>query len=50
MSTKIKEISSISKEFGLEGYTLLTTEYINQAQKLEYICPNGHKRYTTWKN
>ena len=38
MSTKIKEIDTISKEFELEGYTLLTKEYKNQSQKLEYIC------------
>ena len=50
MTTKIKEINSITKEFELEGYNLLAKEYINQYQKLEYICPNGHKRYTTWKN
>lgn len=50
MSTKIKEIDNISKEFELEGYILLTKEYINQSQKLEYLCPNGHKRTTTWKN
>ena len=50
MSTKVKEIDNISKEFELEGYILLTKEYINQSQKLEYICSNGHKRATTWKN
>jgi hypothetical protein len=50
MSTKLKETEDINKEFELEGYTLLTTEYENQKQRLEYICPNGHKRYTTWKN
>lgn len=49
-STKIKDIEWIKKEFGLEGYTLLTTEYKNQNDPLEYICPNGHKRHTTWKN
>ena len=50
MSTKVKEIDSISKAFELEGYTLLTKEYENQHQQLNYICPNGHNRSTTWKN
>lgn len=50
MNTKVKEIDSISKAFELEGYTLLTKEYENQHQQLNYICPNGHNRSTTWKN
>ena len=50
MTTKIKEIGNISKEFELEGYTLLDKEYVNQSQKLDYICPNRHKRTTTWKS
>jgi hypothetical protein len=50
LTTKVKEIDNIGKEFELEGYTLLTKEYENQKQKLEYICPNGHKRHTTWKS
>lgn len=28
--------------FEKEGYTLITKEYINQKQKLSYICPVGH--------
>lgn len=30
----------VKKEFDERGYTLLTTEYINNTQKLEYICPH----------
>jgi hypothetical protein len=45
--TTLKEITEC---FNKEGYTLLTKEYKNQQQRLDYLCPNGHKRSTTWKN
>ena len=38
------------KEF---GYTLLSTEYVNQKQKLIYKCPYGHEHtitFTDWYN
>ena len=41
-------IGYIRKEFEKEGYLLLTTNYINNRQKLEYVCSNGHKHETTW--
>jgi hypothetical protein len=44
------EIEEAKAYFNKEGYTLLTQEYKNQQQRLEYVCPNGHKRTTTWKN
>lgn len=40
----------IRSEFEKEDYTLLTTEYINNKQKLEYICPEGHKHSINWNN
>ena len=40
----------IKSEFEKEGYQLLTTEYINNKQKLYYICPRGHKHYSTWND
>jgi len=43
-------IEFIIKSFEKEGYILLTTEYINAKQKLEYICPNGHKHFISWEN
>lgn len=46
---KIKTISEIKKAFEDEDYELLTEKYENQHQKLDYICPNGHKSSTTWK-
>jgi hypothetical protein len=46
-------IEYIKSEFAKEGYELLTTKYINNRQKLDYICPKGHKggiRWNDWKN
>ena len=43
----------IKSEFEKEGYTLLTTEYINSTQKLKYMCPEGHIHsisYTNWRS
>ncbi len=41
-------IEYIIEQFEKEGYILLTTEYINNSQKLEYICVKGHKYNITW--
>jgi len=41
-------IEFIRSEFEKEGYKLLSTKYINTKQKLEYICPNGHKHKICW--
>jgi hypothetical protein len=43
-------IEFIRSEFAKEGYTLLTTEYKNNAQKLDYVCLNGHKHNIIWNN
>jgi len=40
----------IRASFEREGYKLLTKKYINNKQKLVFICPNGHKYYITWSN
>lgn len=42
------KFEDIKKSFEQEGYTLLTTDYINNRQKLECICSKGHKLSTTW--
>ena len=36
--------------FLAEGYTLLSKEYINNKQQLNYICPNNHKHHITLAN
>lgn len=43
-------IEFIRLEFEKEGYTLLTKVYKNNEQKLEYICPKGHKHSISWSN
>jgi uncharacterized protein YkuJ len=40
----------IKESFEKEGYKLLTTKYIDSKQKLEYICPIGHKHSICWSN
>jgi len=43
-------INFIRNEFEKEEYKLLTITYINCKQKLDYVCPNGHKHSTSWDN
>jgi 5-methylcytosine-specific restriction endonuclease McrA len=43
-------INFVRKQFAAEGYTLLTTRYINNKQQLEYICPNNHLGRTQFGN
>ena len=43
-------IEFIKSEFEKEGYTLLTKKYINNFQKLEYICPEGHQHSIIWSS
>lgn len=40
----------VNSGFEKENYKLLTTEYVNNKQKLECICDNGHKCFITWNN
>ena len=41
-------IEFIKKEFKKENYKLLTKEYINNRQKLKYICPKEHEGTICW--
>jgi len=41
-------IDFIRAEFEKEGYTLLSKEYINNRQNLEYICPKEHIGTIKW--
>jgi hypothetical protein len=43
-------IKLVRSKFAKEKYKLLTTEYVNCFQKLEYICPKGHKHNVSWNN
>ena len=40
----------IKTSFEKENYILLSTKYKNCEQKLDYICPEGHKHNITWHN
>jgi len=44
------DISFIRAEFKKEDYILLTTEYVNSHQKLDYICSKGHRSSISWGN
>lgn len=43
-------IKFIKAEFEKEGCRLLTKEYKNSKQKLEYVCSKGHKHNISWSN
>jgi len=48
MSTKKLTLDFVREKFKEQGYTLLSTEYINSKQKLDFICPVGHEWKMTW--
>ena len=49
MSKKLT-IEFVRREFEKEGYTLLSKEYINAHQKLEYVCPKGDHGTIVWNS
>jgi len=38
----------VKESFEKEGYKLLSEEYINCEQKLDYICSKGHGHSIGW--
>lgn len=42
------EFEVVKTAFESEGYTLVSTNYINAITKLKYICNNGHTGSITW--
>jgi len=38
----------VKSSFDNEGYTLLSTEYVNSREKLKYKCPSGHYHSISW--
>jgi hypothetical protein len=44
------DIKTVKRSFEKEKYKLLTKEYKNNHQKLDYICPKGHKHNIIWIN
>ena len=45
-----KTIEDIREEFSKRGYKLLTDTYENNKQKLEFVCPKGHKHSITYNS
>lgn len=43
-----KDFNVIKKSFEDDNYTLVTIDYENAHQKLECICPNGHRYSVSW--
>lgn len=41
-------IEQVKRSFKLEGYTLLSNEFIHRLEKLKFICPRNHHSETTW--
>lgn len=44
------EFDYVKQKFEERGYTLISTEYINNKTKLDYVCSNGHKHSILWKD
>ena len=42
--------NEVSEYFKSKGCILLTTEYVNQKQELEYICPKNEIHKSSFKN
>lgn len=40
----------VKSKFEEEGYSLVSTTYINCSTKLDFICNNGHTHSITWDN
>lgn len=43
-------IEKVRKRFEKEGFTLLSTKYVDSRTPLKFICPNGHKHKITLSN
>lgn len=47
---KIITYEYVKEEFRIEGYVLLSKEYIEAHSKLDYVCPKGHYHNISWVN
>ncbi|MCK4529039.1 hypothetical protein KAW18_16865 [candidate division WOR-3 bacterium] len=45
-----KTIEFIGDVVSNDGYSMLSTEYVNAHSKLYVECPKGHRYYVTWNN
>lgn len=46
--SKKRTIEEVRASFEAEGYTLISTEYIEAHSKLSYLCPEGHSHSISW--
>ena len=46
--SKKHTIEFIREQFEKNGYIFLSKKYINNSQKLDFICPSGHKGCISW--
>ena len=40
----------VKKQFAINGFTLLSKDYVNAHQQLEYRCYNNHYHHISWNN
>ncbi len=45
-----KKYRDVKKEYEDAGYTLLSKEYVSSSEKLDIMCPNGHRIKQTWSH
>jgi peptide subunit release factor 1 (eRF1) len=50
MGKKKLTYTFVKNKFEEDGYSLLSTEYINCGTKLKYKCPEGHTHSISWAN
>lgn len=49
-ATRRQPIEKIRELFALDGYTLLSEEYVNTSTPVKFRCPNGHEHQITVDN
>ena len=44
------DINFVRESFEKEGYRLLSDNYINNEQYMDYVCPEGHRHSIEWRH
>ena len=42
-------LEDITNEIAVDGWKLISEEYINLDTEMKFECPEGHKVYAPWK-
>jgi len=45
-----RNLEMVAEDAALYGYTLKSTKYINNKEKLHLVCPRGHDYFVSWDN